>query len=942
MAAKKKNKLNSKRAGKGLKAHDVFGQKPSDSPQTSELFTGDEKFYKTLEREAQAEQNRLSRWLGKRFSLLCPAVVLLSLTLLVVIVLQVKPSVKTSIIQYLEQIQQIKGPETARATKEVIAERDKVEESRAVEKIAQAKAVEKTAQAGPEDQAAEPQVGVGGSERIDEVSQMQVAEELEIGEAQPASWELAESFYTARDYKKAYLVYEKLLENLSGRGPGGNEAIRDFLKLKMALCLYEAEDAAGQNRSAKLFTECLQSRFPVVRALANFNLIFIEMSKGQYLDARMRVYRTMALVSGLEEYLSAGLWADCHFLVAQSVTREVLRLHNADMELPVGLWAVPMVGAAAGQFPEIGQAQLQDFLHTGLEQVSEGVLGPRIKEIKSIAGLTGRWSVVCFDSPVGEVLARFGSAAGLDVHWDSSADAARQVPVAIWLREASAQDVIEIVSGCACLAAQPEGRQIRDEKGQIPRPGSVTFINCGRYSQLAEHKRLLRREAMLLWQRFVSRWPGDRRMANAHFAMALVREFGGEMAGAIEEYELVASRFLESPLAPFALLSSSRARVKLRDYAGAKEALTELVTQYPDCRVADLAWLYLAEAAMQAGLYDEAARVFQKVYYLNQSKSVCSQGALGAAKCFYEKKDSLAAEKWFTRYLKSVAGQARRPPLLSATADKGQTRGQADQRDVGRAYILLGKTKMALGKLDEAGQAFEYALAGRPGEEEYAEVMLALGQVEMGRGNLLKALRLLEKIPTGPRIDERSCEILARKAQIFRAIGLPDSAIRILRGKVDYIADDRLRAVLLFELAKCYVVTGELTTAREILTSILLEIEPGSLVNEVRCELAEVCMKLGDSSQAISICRTVLKGCQRPGSVSGAGEAGLSGAAGDGTVSDSAAVQICRKALNILGTAYTIEKDYDKAALAFAGILDGPAKAKDQVIEPAKTGAGTL
>ncbi|GAF98954.1 unnamed protein product, partial [marine sediment metagenome] len=221
---------------------------------------------------------------------------------------------------------------------------------------------------------------------------------------------------------------------------------------------------------------------------------------------------------------------------------------------PVGLWAVPMMAAEAGQFPEIGQAQLQDFLHTGLEQVSEGALGPRMKELKSVAERGGRWSVVCFDSPVGEVLARFGSAAGLDVHWDSSADASRQVPVAIWLREASAQDVIEIVSGCAGLTA-------RLEEGQVARPGSVTFIDCGGYSGLEEHKRLLRREAMLLWQRFVSRWPGDRRMANAHFAMALVREFGGEMAGAIEEYELVASRFLKSPLAPFALLSSSRARV---------------------------------------------------------------------------------------------------------------------------------------------------------------------------------------------------------------------------------------------------------------------------------------------------------------------------------------------------------------------------------------------
>lgn len=877
---------------------------PAQAPPESsvrDLFAGDEQFYESLNEQAQVAQAPKPADAGKEISAsqapkiadagkgvsasqtpkpadagkevpapqaqkhspLIWAAVAMSVALLAVILLRYRPSVPAALLE------RIPTPKKGFA--------DTVEPS--------------------EPRAEKPPVEVEPS-----LAEVELAE----ARAEAASLEMAESLYAAKEYGQAYSVYEQLAENLSTSEPV-DKVMKDFLKLKMALCLHESggPDGAGAGR---LFTTCLQSRSPIVRTMANYNLIFSDLHKKRYLDARMRAYRTIALLSSLEEYLPPALQADCYFLTAESLTKEVLTLSNSDTDLPGHLWSSR---SERGEFARIGHVQLWDLLERGFKISDKGSLGPQIKNLTP-AGLPARWSVVCFDSPAGEVLSKFAAAGRLEVRWDNPQQPVRNIPVALCLPAATRRDVIEVITGCAGLMSRLDGRQ-------------VTVFNPNTYSSLEEHRKLLTKEAMLHWHRFLSRYHDDKRMANGHFALAVLRQCEGETAAAIEEYRLVADRFSKTPLAPAALFNSSGARVKLRDYAGARKDLTELVSQYPDCRVVDQAYLHLAGATMQAGLYDDAERIFRRVYNLNESLQSRIEGALGAARCFYKKRDWPGAEKWLTRYFESVT-----------------RRGESNY--LGSAYLLLGKTKAALGKFDEASDAFGYALKQHLTDDGYADCLLALAQIQMRRDDFLGALNLLEKMSQEPTADELSCQILATKAQIFRLMGVPGKGIAVLDDVVEYITDARLRAILSSELAKCHAAAGELSTAADILASALLAVEAGDLANEISCQLAEVCLQLEESSQAtafehssqaIRICRQVLTSLQPSGE-----QAGKNSFFGATLALDAA--QIRNKALNILGKAYTMQKDYDKAALAFAGIFEQGTDSTSAGLENEETGAAAL
>jgi tetratricopeptide (TPR) repeat protein len=707
----------------------------------------------------------------------------------------------------------------------------------------------------------------------------------QTGQPEALSLALAERLCAQKDYKAACTVYEKLAERLS-KTDLLEAAMADFLKVRMALCLRQSRQEAVQDRVVQLLGDCLVSRSPAVRALANYHLALRELDKGRYLEARMRGYRALALASSLQGYVSQGLDSECYFLIAEAVTREVLQLFNADIDVPQAVWG-PLFDLQAGQPGRIAEAELWDFLEAGLKQARDGLLGPQINKTGPAGGgQEPHWSLLCFDNPAQEVVARFAASAGLQVCWDSSADRLRAISVAVFLPRASEQQILDVTAACAGLIAQPSA----DQAGRLY---SVTIFDPASYTVLQEHRQRLWQQAMSLWEVFLLQYPADGRVANAHFALARLRDCAGQAGAAIQQYLLVASRFSGTALAPYALLNCSRLRAGLRDYTGAQEDLSELVSLYPDCRAVDQAQLSLATAMMESGRYEQAGSVFRKVYHLGQSKAAQRQGAFGAAVCCYHRQDWPEAEQWFTRCLNL------------ADAD-------AASSELAEAYFLLGKVKAALGKLEQAAQAFEYAIeAGRRGENEYVEVILALADAQVGRGEYVKALGLVDKIPLGSRLDEQTCGVLAVKARIFRRVGLAASGIRVLRDKVDYVPDAAHRAALSLELARCYIQVDEPAAARDILAGALREVEPGQLAGEIGCELAEVCLVLDQPQQAAAVCQRLLQGYNPTAQAAAAG----------GT---SAPVEIRQRAFDVLGRAYYRQKDYDSAALAFAGFLPQP------------------
>ena len=421
-----------------------------------------------------------------------------------------------------------------------------------------------------------------------------------------------------------------------------------------------------------------------------------------------------------------------------------------------------------------------------------------------------------------------------------------------------------IAAGCTGLLAQME---------ETPDKQQVTISNPADYSSLDKHVSFLGQHAISLWRKFILTFNSEKRLGNAHFAMGLLQSQIGMEAGALAEYKLVANRFSQMSLSPFALLHSSRIKADLRDYQGSQEDLKQLIEQYPDTEIYGQGYLRLADVTKLAGLNAEAAQLYSRVYHFGLSYDSKTASAFGAAGCFYKIEAFQEAAKWLTRYI-DLAKDDHNNFLYSA-------------------YFLLGKTNLELGKYEQASYAFQYALTEQNSREQYVEAVKALVQGHIEQENFVKALDALENTRSVALSEEQSVDVLLLKSKIYRMLGLADTAIDTLRNRAEYVTDPRLNIKITYEIAKCYADNDKLELARDSFSEILRTVEPGPLAENTALELADICLKLDQSSQSASVCLQLL----------------------DSNVSS----QTKQKTLNILAEAYNQQKDYDKAALALSG-----------------------
>jgi tetratricopeptide (TPR) repeat protein len=699
----------------------------------------------------------------------------------------------------------------------------------------------------------------------EELMPQQIREqEPPLSPRQPLSLEVARNFYLQKDYDKAFAAYSELCQAL----PASEELLKDFLRLKMALCAKEAVDFEQMSR---LLTTVCESPSPAVRIVANYHLCLLEIQRKRYLRARTRAYKTIALIKTVDfdDDWVLSFECDCSFLAAECLTLHILMLGGVDTDLPGDLWGTPT--ASSDPFGRLNETELRRFLNSGAEHLGKGLLDPKIKKLEQDEG-PPRWSVSSYGAPVEELLAKFAARADIDIHWIFSGtsnsipaeESIRQRPVSLYLPAATSQQVVLTAAGCAGLLASAEGR---------PGEEKVTIYDPAEYSSLSRHISFLSRQAISLWQKFVLTFYSDERLGNAHFVMGLLHSLIDLPIEAIAEYKLVANRFSQMSLAPFALLHSSKLKASLRDYPGAREDLKQLVEQYPDVEIYGQAYLRLADATMEAGLDAEAARLYQRVYNFGLSGGAKRASAIGAARCLYETKAYEGAAKWLTRYI-DLAGSDKNNNLYSA-------------------YFLLGQSNLALGKYQQACDAFKYALAEQSSRQQYVEAITLLVKSHIEQENFVEALDTLSSVSSVALSKEQSVEMLLLKCRIFKMLGLLDTAIVFLRDRAEYVSVPQLNAKISLELALCNIAKGNLESARSGLSEILGTVEPGPLAQQAGMELADVCLKLGRGSQAVSVCLQLL-------------ELDLS-------------EQRKQQVLKMLAEAYNQQKNYDKATLALAG-----------------------
>jgi len=336
------------------------------------------------------------------------------------------------------------------------------------------------------------------------------------------SLQKAQSLYQRGDYEKAYYVYDKLRANVAGRGLK-QQCLRDWLGLQMALSLQKTND---QTLMGQFFTEALQSRSLVVRAMASYHLAFIQNRHQQFFESRNRAYQALALVKAFEKQMPATMEADCYFIAAESLTRQVLKMNDLNGGLPGASWSDSMDPYS---LPIVDQGQLSELLMAGMEKMDDAALMPKVDFFPN-RKVGVQWSVLCRDVPLEQLFWGFASEADLGVSWGSGPSNHRTQPITVFLPFVDRLYLAEVISANAGLIWQYDG-----QKGVIYDPAS--------YRDFGDLQQVLVKEAISMWQRFLLRYRNDQRIPNAQFCLGRLYAIADEAPMALGSYKLLTARF---------------------------------------------------------------------------------------------------------------------------------------------------------------------------------------------------------------------------------------------------------------------------------------------------------------------------------------------------------------------------------------------------------------
>ncbi|MFW6133632.1 MAG: tetratricopeptide repeat protein, partial [Planctomycetota bacterium] len=600
-----------------------------------------------------------------------------------------------------------------------------------------------------------------------------------LSQPRAMSWAQAEAALASQNYQRALAGYRHLYDR-AAKTPA-DSLVADLLTFRRGYCLAQLGRAA-QGRAR--LREATEAGSPVVRAAAWYQLGLLDLRGGQYLQARTKAYRALGAVGAVAEPLA--LQDDCDALAARAVTGKVLSMYaQAD--------AVPWSGAAwSDPFAGLSDSALRDRLRSGAQLLDEGLLGPQVARGAG-AGLRRPWRVRVVGGHLDELFARLGAQTGVEIRWINVPSARRTRAVTVFA-SGSQTRIAEIASGAAGLVARFTGE-------------SVDVYDPRGFDAVSEARDLLTRETNACWRRLLLRRGGrdDARAAAGRFALAVVQELSGDVIGAIKEYQLIAGRFDARPVAPRALLRCARLRLDLGNEDGARNDLQRLLDKYPDFQAQDEVYLALGEANRRAGRLDDAIGDFRRLFVQNLSPDSRAAAAYGLGRCYHAKDMPDDAATWLTRFI--------------GLADR-------DHPDIAAAYLLRGRCRVSTGESDLAEGDLRGALASASSSREHVDAALALGALYLDTGRVVRALGLLSSLDADTVPETRLGRYLELCGRMYRTMGLPGRAVRLLGRHIGDVPDAQDRARVGAEVARCYLAADQRDRAEDMLTQVLEEMAP--------------------------------------------------------------------------------------------------------------------
>ena len=666
-----------------------------------------------------------------------------------------------------------------------------------------------------------------------------------LQETAGVSWKTARAAFAKKDYAGALKQYSALWKILHGRPK--HDFMSGFFQLRIGQCHQRLHQDAQANKS---LIQAADDLSPAVRAAANYELASLAEAKGRYLQARMRAYLASANSASLPD--AEILTRECDFLIARVLTKKVLSFYQKNDPTS---WDVRL---QPDLFIKQDMETLAKTLEFGARNAAAVSITPKVTLLLR-GEASRRFSVSCWRTSLEDLLGCIATKTDIELRWAEVPRAVRQRQVSMHSPGTTAIRLCEMAAGSAGLVARFTGEEV------------IVFDPVD-YESMSHRRKTLRDEAISVWRRLFLRAPQDERIAEGHFAVAMMDECSGETVDAINGYRLTAQRFPRSKAAPLALLRNARLLMQLRDYKGAKAELGSLLNRYPDCDESAQVYAALGEAAMKIGSFAEASRIFNKLYFMNLSVSSRLTACFNAAESFLREGDYKNAITWIDRYIAMPSSP--------------------DQKDLAEAYLLRSRVCTAAGMSPQAVETLRLAIAAGLSPDRKIDALLALARAYQKVGNSAKAIAALELASTEAKKPQQKQKyrILHLTAEVYRSIGLPSKAAILLSTSLDSISDPKMNAELRVELARCLRQAGQMSAAYEAFSEALPGLPAGESAYEAACDLAEVSLATGRAKQANIIAAEVLR--------------------------SSADAALRQRARNVLVGAYLARGQYDTAVMA--------------------------
>lgn len=665
----------------------------------------------------------------------------------------------------------------------------------------------------------------------------------------PVSLKIAQAYDQQGQHDYAIAVYEKMLENNTE-----NQELHDFLTLSIVLC----QDHLGSSEQMELaMKSVLKSRSPLVRVLANYHLCLQEMRHQQYLSARQRAYQAIALLDVVTPELTEikQLRRNLHFIAAEAISHQVLMLSNQDECLPSYLW--PDFETESSLLKDVDDQTLKTIIESGTSKLMQASVGPILEQGQQ--STIRSWRIICNGASVNELLSRFSAKANCDVRWAQGTGKTSffSRPVHLYLADATDEEFAVITAGSVGLTAEIDDND------------TIVINDPGIDSYMSEQLSSLRKEAISSWQRFLLEYDQDPLLGNVHFVLGLLKSGHLDKTEATAEFKMVAQRFYASPLAPDALVNSADLKRQLYDYSGAYNDLKDVVEQYPDCQAIDRAYLSLGEVAVWLNKPEEAARVYSKVYHLNDAVDVRTEAALAAGRIYYQQQDYENAETWLSRYVRLETDNTR--------------------REYAQACLILGESWIELNKDELACDALQKSLHGKLSQEEYVRAVTHLLENYVRQGQYVHAFDIMNNIASRQYPQDAAVSLLILRSRALRQMGLIDNAVSILSDREEYLINNELKAQIAYEISECYMEQERFQLAYKKLMQTLQWAESGPLVQKSLLLTAKAAVKLKLDDEALKVCTELLN------------------------LSPDESIE--KEALRLVASIYDRQNNYDRAAL---------------------------